>query len=101
MSTDLEHVNQEYTDIIEQPNIADIAWDIAKIDNLSDIKKTKLFEVLESFAHDHDDGDHDDGDHHERNIIVSLSGGVDSMVLASLFVILKQYQLIMTSNHRA
>ena len=90
MSTDLEHVNQEYTDIIEQPNIADIAWDIAKIDNLSDIKKTKLFEVLESFAHDHHDGDHHERDH-DHHIIVSLSGGVDSMVLASLFVILKQY----------
>ena len=50
MSTDIEHVNQEYPDIIEQPNIADITWGIAKIDNLSDIKKTKLYQnVLDKF----------------------------------------------------
>lgn len=80
----------QYNKIIEQSDIENIAWDISKLDYPS-IKKTKLFDVLESFIFDNQVDVNANTDVNYLNIIVSLSGGVDSMVLITFFIILKSY----------
>jgi tRNA(Ile)-lysidine synthetase-like protein len=83
------HEHDDYSKIIEQPNINDINWIVLNLDN--DVYKTSLLKHVINYdisvkninkIHQHDEHQHDEYQHD----IISLSGGVDSMVLATLLI---------------